>query len=413
MNEDGFLAEAIKLAVVNKNLILPNLKDKFRLLAVEDLVEAILRASFLSGTEGEKFLILGEETDSEAVAKILMDEAKMTRFKVREMTGLIDQGDKFLAEESRRKLRWKPEIDFDKGIKETLQYFFSKIDEENRAKKKNPKPFSNPSPDRAENVGRKERMFDVMVEDDQKWPEKEEEEKTDEQGAMDFKEIPKIVEEEDYIEEESEEFEDIPRFSLGVNNILPKDREKTIDLEIKKENNSLPFEKNKNKKNKMTLWVALALALVVLLAMPIQWVLTTVAAVNNVKKVEDLIKNKKYVKAGELAENNFKKITDIDESISDWNLNKWKLLRNYQTGLKILEDGLVLEKKTIPLVQSMDAVNGAVFGDRSINWGTELAGVENGLADLENNLGILQARLNGDYSWYSNLGYTKYFVKQI
>ena len=60
MDEDNFLAEAIKLAVVNKNLVLPNLKSKFRILAIEDLVEAILRASFLSGTEKEKFLVLGE-----------------------------------------------------------------------------------------------------------------------------------------------------------------------------------------------------------------------------------------------------------------------------------------------------------------------------------------------------------------
>ena len=73
MDENGFLAEAIKLAVVNKNLILPDLKKEFRILAIEDLVEAILRASFLSGTDGEKFLVLGNKTNSQEIAKVLIE----------------------------------------------------------------------------------------------------------------------------------------------------------------------------------------------------------------------------------------------------------------------------------------------------------------------------------------------------
>ena len=52
MPEEGFLAGAMRQAVENKNLILPSLSLNYRLLSVDDLIEAILRSIFLSGTVG-------------------------------------------------------------------------------------------------------------------------------------------------------------------------------------------------------------------------------------------------------------------------------------------------------------------------------------------------------------------------
>lgn len=135
MEENNFLVDAIRMAVMNKNLILPEIKNKFRILAIEDLVEAILRASFLSGTEREKFLVLGKEINSEEVAKVLIDEAKMTRYKVLQKEMEFRKVDIERLNESKRKLRWEPGIDFKDGVTETLRYFFSKVDEENRKKR--------------------------------------------------------------------------------------------------------------------------------------------------------------------------------------------------------------------------------------------------------------------------------------
>ena len=55
MEENSLLGKTLMRAVLNKNLELPSPETKIRLLAVNDLVEAILRACFLSGTEREYF----------------------------------------------------------------------------------------------------------------------------------------------------------------------------------------------------------------------------------------------------------------------------------------------------------------------------------------------------------------------
>jgi len=80
-------------------------------------------------------------------------------------------------------------------------------------------------------------------------------------------------------------------------------------------------------------------------------------------------------------------------------LNGLKLMRNYQLGLKVIEDLLEIEQKSITLAKSADLINEAVFKDKEINWETELAKIREGLVDLENKIGVLQARLNGDTSW--------------
>jgi len=136
MGRDTFLAEILETAVKNKNLEVPLSEQKIKLLEVSDFVEAILRASFLSNTEKKSFLILGKTITPENLARILIDKAKMTKMKVfqKEMDIFEDQDNK--SEDSEKKLRWSPKVDFEKGIEETLQYFFSTIDEENRNQSK-------------------------------------------------------------------------------------------------------------------------------------------------------------------------------------------------------------------------------------------------------------------------------------
>jgi len=96
----GFLIEAITAAVKNTNLVLPSLGAKYRLLNIKDLVEVALRASFLSGTEKNEYLVFGEEIDSGEVAKVLIDEAKMTKFKVIQKDYKFEIPSRFQIEES-------------------------------------------------------------------------------------------------------------------------------------------------------------------------------------------------------------------------------------------------------------------------------------------------------------------------
>lgn len=421
MNEDNFLAEAIKLAVVNKNLVLPNLKSRFRILAIEDLVEAILRASFLSGTEKEKFLILGKETNSEEVAKVLIDEAKMTRYKVMQKEIEIEKIDEERLKESVRKLRWEPKGDFKDGITETLQYFFSRADEENRKPKKPSKPPFRPEADQplAETgeAFKKEvepepikkevnkRKMEVVVEEPSFAPaelqnggEVEEIESFYKQKKMGL-EVEKVKPEafkEKVVEEFDDDYEDkiltkpFPNPSLdraGHESIFEKKEE--IAPKIK-----MPALKISGK---LKWWVLFLVVL--LLILPVKWTILTVLAFNNIKENVTLIEAKKYKQVETLTDKNLTRIKEIDQQIDDTGLNKFGIIRNYQTLLKVGEDVLKLEKDSIVISQSADLISQAIFKEREINFSDELNKEEEYLVNFDNELGLVLARLNGDYSW--------------
>ncbi|MDD2225447.1 MAG: DUF4012 domain-containing protein, partial [Candidatus Shapirobacteria bacterium] len=403
MDEDNFLAEAIKLAVVNKNLVLPNLKSRFRILAIEDLVEAILRASFLSGTEKEKFLILGKETNSEEVAKVLIDEAKMTRYKVMQEEIEIEKIDEERLKESVRKLRWEPKSDFKDGITETLQYFFSRADEESRKKKpavlkEEKKQELEPEPIKKEVNKRK---MEVVVEEPSFAPaelqnggEVEEIESFYKQKKMGL-EVEKIKPEavkEKVVEEFDDNYEDKILVSEKIEEIKPK--EEKVEVEEKKPKKDRLFWKPSKK------WKWWVLFLVVLLLiLPIKWTILTVLACNNIKENVILIEAKKYKQVETLADKNLTRIKEIDQQIDDTGLNKFEIIRNYQTLLKVGEDVLKLEKNAIVISQSADLISQAIFKEREINFSDELNKEEEYLVNFDNELGLVLARLNGDYSW--------------
>lgn len=418
MDEDNFLAETIKLAVVNKNLVLPNLKSKFRILAIEDLVEAILRASFLSGTEKEYFLILGKEMNSEEVAKVLIDEAKMTRYKVMQKEIEIEKVDEERLVESVRKLRWEPKCDFKDGIIETLQYFFSRADEENRKPKKPSVPINrDTSLDRE--VTKKEveqepikkevnkRKIEVVVEEEQnpsvlRTAPLDEREPLEEienfykqkKMALEVEKVKEVKEvkeiKEKVVEEFDDDYEDKILVSEKIEEIKPKE-------EVKKEVVSKIKMPTLRISSKWKWWV-LSL-IVLLLIMPIKWTILTVLAINNIQENVTLIEAKKYKQAEILADKNLTRIKEIDQQIDDMGLNKFGIIRNYQTLLKVGEDVLRLEKDSIAISQSADLISQAIFKEREINFIDELNKEEEYLINFDNELGLVLARLNGDYSW--------------
>ncbi len=432
MENNDFLAQVIKLAVQNKNLELPSPKKIIRLLSVSDLTEAILRATFLSGTEKENFLVLGKEISFEDVAKTLMDRAKMTRFKVLEKEIEIDQGNSDEAIESEKKLRWTAKTDFGEGVEETMQYFFSKMDEENRLKKKT-KMVSIVNDGvlvDKQKEEKKNRMFDVAIEDDdfdKINPFISENNKSSNQIETelitpidDEKEIfiPKLIDysnqverveekaeqkesevvetksdqvdkkENDYIEEESEDF-------VNFSEIKP--------VPAQKEEKNI-FKKNNGRQKKRNIltgkwWIVILILIFVLLIEPIKWIRATTGSVKNIGQIPELIKTKKYLQAEKLADSGIEGLVKIDEKINDWSLNKFKIFRNFQTGVKVGEDVLVLEKKAVELARTIDLMSEAIFFEKTINWTEELEKLNNKLSEAEGNIGVLQARLNGDYSW--------------
>jgi hypothetical protein len=400
MGENNFLTKVIRQAVANKNLELPEAGGVIRLLAVADLVEAILRACFLSGTNREYFLVLGKEITFEELAKILMDKAKMTRFKVMEVAREVNQGNEKLAETTERQLRWKAEIPFGEGIDGTLQYFFSLIDEENRRKNKN----GGETKKEIKEKNNHKRIYDVLVDegikkDDTKMIIYDENTKSEEKKPEESFDLPSLIKkkEEEVLIEEEEEAKIISndQFPISNKNEINKETEKN---EEKTQPKAKTFRRAKKRVWKYW-WVGVVVLFLGLLVKPMSWYWTTSRTIKSIKEIPELIKNKKYNQAEVLAEKRIGKLDKVDNEISELGLNGWILARNYQSGLKILMDFLVLEKSLPQTARAADNINEAIFKEKQIDWSSELGVLKTGIVEIENNIGLLQARLSGDYSW--------------
>jgi len=405
MDEDTFLAKVIEQAVANRNLELPNPGKIIRLLAVTDLVEAILRASFLSGTYREYFLVLGAEITCEDLAKVLMDKAKMTRFKVIETDKEIDQGNEKLAETSESQLRWKAKLTFDEEIDGTLQYFFSLKDEENRKGRK----VVVKKEGEKERIEEHKRIYDVLVDE---WVEEKKDVFENEVEKKNNNEVKMI----DYRDEKEEKEIDVEEsFELpsliGVNkkkdkedeDILVEEEEEEEDKKISNDQFLISNNLKEKKKNKSWFkkywWIGVLVLLLGVFIKPMSWYWTTMKTVKDIKNVPEMIKDKKYNQVEILAEKRINGLNKIDEQISELGLNSFVLVRNYQSGLKILIDFLVLEKGLPKTAQAANDISEAIFKGKQIDWNGELETFKNGISDVEINVGLLQARLSGDYSW--------------
>jgi len=441
MGEDGILALNLRAAVKNQNLILPAVENKFRILAVDDLVEAILRASFLSGTEKEVFLVAGEEINSEEVAKVLIDEAKMTKYKVIQRDLEIEKVDEKKLSESVAKLRWQPKTDFKDGVVTTLQYFFSKIDDENRKGKsektekvyfepikikktevksnfmevmvedQNPsKPFPNPSLDRAGNEKLEEKpVFTKTKVDESSFAKATEDKGGWNWDINNFKDqkiapiISPIIETKTLVDKEEDEIDQ--EFDSVDSKLFNPDKSEQLLASIP--SRSGPLKKRSRwfsnfKINGLGIKILLFVVIFLMMFMPINWLLSSVSVYRGMSKTITLIENKKYSEAEDLANKNLNRAKNIDEQIDSFGLNKLNLIRNYQSLIKISIEALAVEKDAIPVAKSMEAISQTMFKDKQSDINQETTKIKNNLNNLKDDMGLLLARLNGDYNWLPN-----------
>jgi len=132
---------------------------------------------------------------------------------------------------------------------------------------------------------------------------------------------------------------------------------------------------------------------------PVRWIWSAQSTIKAITKAPELIRDKKYNQVEVTADMKIKELSAIDEKITEWGLNSLETVRNYQTGIKVLIDFLVMEKQSLNLIRTADEMSEAVFGDKEINWEDQLTAINGGLVETENNLGILQARLSGGSGW--------------
>jgi len=421
MEGNDFLAEAFEEAVKNKNLTLPILSLSYRLLAVDDLVEAILRANFLSGTEGEVFLVVGEETNSETVAGVLIDKAKMTKRQVNQseigQIGPIGpMCEKKEVEENWRKLRWKPEIEFKDGIEETLQYFFVKADEESRKPKLVVKPVITREVVKkyleveVENLNPSVLNLPDPVDTGSTLFEKEGRDQGEvEEPKFEIKPIVKMPRVKvDYKKEETieeTENENVDRRSLIVepsNLNLPSP---TVVGETLFEKEGREQKKPKKKKGPAAAkalagkWVLICLMVGGILFFPTKWIGTLVLLKKSVSASELLIKAGKFDEAVIVIDKRMVSVKTADEQITDWGLNKIPIVRNLQELLRMGDAVLSLEKKAIEVGEQTTILNKGLFGEENVDWARDLGKLFQLLLGFEGDVGMLEARVSGNTKW--------------
>jgi len=406
--EVRYLIEAIGLAVRNKNLILPNRGALLRLMTETDLTEAILRASFLSGTERGVYDVWGKSINSEDLAKMLIDEAKMTRYKVVEGGKVENVPEEAEVENVWKKLRWVPQTELGEAMKETLQNAFSRADEEGRKpKSKTVKNYQLTvvSEEQIKPKIKPEKRFEVEIE-------KENSDQllvnSDQQKKVEKKELEKLIEEE-YKDVSSEpEIEEVeheikPILVKNSNARLVNSEKLTVISEEKPKQVEMKQEIIKSKtggvKWMMWGWGILGGGWAMVVIMVLWWVVTNWGIYKNVLSIKQAVAESKYELAGKLIVNTMNKVKSQETAVEDWGWNQWTWGRRYQGVLKVTEQALMLGNNVISINRRAEEITQGLFKEKDINWDKELTGLKTDLDSLNEGMGMLEGRLNGDWGW--------------
>ena len=361
-----FLVEAIELAVLNKNLILPPTGKKVRVLAIGDVVEVAIRAMMVRGTERKEYLVAGGEISSKEIAEELMSEAKMTRVKVVTEEMEIEELESERIEESREELRWEPEVEFKEGIRETLQYFFSRVEEERRSRKKKPEI-------RNQKAKIRERKEEGAIEEDEK--RKREEKKwyevvVEEGKSAADKEIEN--ENETVIEDSYEE-------------------EAQLEMEVeKKEEKEEKYEKKKTKR--VIVWGFLGMGIIGITILG-SWVGWGYKTMRDIRTIGRLIEAGEYEKAKDLAVRDEDRLRKAEMVIDQWRWNRWGWGRELQEWVRGGKEAAELGQRISRLAKSAKAINGAIFEGKEIDWEKSLSEVKKEMEETSWLLGRLETRL--------------------
>jgi len=412
MSEEGFLGEAFLTAAKNKNLVLPSLDQDFGVLAADDLVEAILRACFFSGTVGKILLIGGRKVNSKIVAEVLLDEAKMTKTRVIQNDVIETQSgnwDPNLAKESEKLLRWQPELRFKEGAREVVQYFVAKVDTDNRKKATSKRNDFKPQIERDKVEKRYEveiedeyvevKEADVEIELDEEIIEsKEEIVKKISQAIMPTELDTSLVKEKREKEEEEIVFESFKKnpvlereekvdFRNEILEITEKKEEKRIEERV--EAREEKGEKKGGDKKGWWRWGGVGLGLVFLTVFLVN-IIRIATIPKRILGVQTLIETGDYAEAER----------EIGV-LSKRNVNYLNFMGKGRVGtiLRVEAEVIDLLSLSLDLVESSEKLSRGMFDEEEIEMEEELVKIEKSLEMAISRMGILQGRLSGQWTW--------------
>ena len=383
MSEEGFLGKAFSLAARNKNLILPSLKQVYRALAAADLVEAVLRACFFSGTSGKIIVVGGKEVNSKIVAEVLVEEAKMTKTQVIQDERETKAFEANQIEEGRFLLRWEPEVTFTEGAREVVQYFVALVDQESRKRPaiKNTKIAEVEI--KREKVGRRyEVEIEEEVEPDFEMEVAEEEKKVE----PPTQEAPAVEEE---FKLESLKKSPLPERVVEKEEESLKPKEETIQSTPNPSFDTEGSKKNTIKKKNYFKWGMWGIGWIFFVIFLIDFI-KVVTIPKKILGTQVLIESGKYSEAS-------KEIDNLTKNNAQW----LKTFNGGKIGTILRMEGEVVDilRLSSNLAQSGEKVSAGMFGEREIEMKSELQKVEKNVDELISKMGILQGRLSGQWQW--------------
>ncbi|KKR67464.1 MAG: hypothetical protein UU09_C0029G0009, partial [Microgenomates group bacterium GW2011_GWA2_40_6] len=377
-------------AAGNKNLKLPKLGDKFRLVFASDMVEAIMRASILSGTAGGIFLVAGDETDSKELAEVLVDEAKMTRLSVIQEEIGVEEIDKERVEETRKILGWKPVVTLREGIRETVRDFVMRADEEGRKRKSLNSKIKNLKYKDTET--KRERFQEVVVEEiDEK-----------------YENIKDDLKDGEIVEGDTEEEEELvvgKKFEWEEMEIKPLIKKKEIPIDLNPPVTAVAVTPSLDKEGKFkwlkkVKWVGVIAILVGVIGGILSWpVVGVLGVVLSLEKPLKLVEENRISEALKLVVANTDKNKKAGDFLEGSGLGRWPMLNRVGELSGIAGGVLEIEGKLITLATTTEKINRALFEEGEIDWTGELLKLTDNMEETEIKAGILVGRLQELKRW--------------
>lgn len=392
----NWIGAALESAVLNKRLVLPD-KERVRPLAVEDAVEAILRSSFLSGTNGGIYKIGGTGVNLEEIKDWMQREAKMTKREIEIYDGKYLARQDSDVESNWGSLGWTPIQQWQEGLVPVMQYFFTLADEMSRK--------------RPVEIARKEPM--VMVEEKSRKYESPVLEVVEpiSTEALVGKSTPTLeaieeqktmMDEPEVVEEESSFNEDHGRMKEElVNEYLEEVEEKESSFAEGYGRTKEPeVVRAKQKKG----WgglklVGIAVGFLILMGFGFGgwWGLRLVLVARGVDRSFELMRKMEWSKAATEIDKQSESLRKIELDWVGLGMGQWRWGGEMGQALRLADQSMVVMKRALPIMEKVQILYGVVLKDKEADVNKIAAETEPMIKDLGSELGELQARMKG--SW--------------
>ena len=461
--EQNWVARLLKSAVLNRELELPKDNGFLRSIEVNDFVEVLKKACFVPGISRERLFILGKKVNVDEICLTMINKAKMTKKGVMVTGENSMEVEDTVVRDYWEKIAWDGGGDFGKKVDGTLKYFFEQMDSLIRSRKEGKKIVKGEAERKRERImqveideGELETSNEIQEMSNEKstFAEATADKPFDSaQGKQDLgfkKEDLGVATELQKEDDEVEEAEEVVGSKLIVDDSLvwkPKIKQdlgfkkadismateatgviqtqeaESLDKEDDYENgnkidlgqfeikgkivNNKTRETEKKKRFKLSLglnwkWVVGPVLIMVVVLVGLYgsffgriWM--TAQAIGESKSLIEARDKENLVK---LADKNLARIETLKKELMWMSGNgTFFSYKGYGEVLRVLETVWQTEKEMADFFEQSMSLSEAVFGEEEIDWQETKKEMTDKLSYLENQLGMIEARTGGDWSF--------------